>query len=185
MTRMTIPKINLLSVLLISHLLTGSLCGKTFSSRDDFLAATFPGAQIARETVYLTDVQREEAETLSGTKLPSSVVFVYRASTNQTVLGTVYFESHRVRTLPETLAVVVNPDHSIRSVAVLVFKEPEEYRPTPRWYAQFPGHKLDHRLRLKQGIQGVTGATLTSRATTQCARRILSLHQVLNRTDTP
>ena len=56
--------------------------------------------------------------------------------------------------------------------------EPEEYLPRPSWYAQFIGKRLDDDLRLKRGIKGVTGATLTARATTDAARRLLALHAV-------
>ena len=59
------------------------------------------------------------------------------------------------------------------------FAEPKDYLPRAKWYAQFVGCKLDGRLRLKRGIKGVTGATLTARATTGAARRMLALHQVL------
>jgi hypothetical protein len=93
--------------------------------------------------------------------------------------GTAYFDSHRVRTLPETLMVVVDPRGRVRRIEVLAFREPEEYLPRPVWYGQFPGRGLDDELALDRGVRGVIGATLTARATTQAVRRVLALDRVI------
>ena len=39
---------------------------------------------------------------------------------------------------------------------------PEEYLPRAAWYGQFLGKNLDDRIRIKQGIRGITGATLSA-----------------------
>ena len=77
--------------------------------------------------------------------------------------------------------VVVGPAGSIARIEVLSFSEPEEYMPRGHWYAQFPGKALDDELAVKRGIRPVSGATLTARATTEAARRVLALHQVVAR----
>ena len=38
---------------------------------------------------------------------------------------------------------------------------------------------MNDELSMKRGIRAVTGATLTARATTDAARRVLALHHVL------
>jgi hypothetical protein len=82
--------------------------------------------------------------------------------------------------MPETILVVVDPAGALARVEVLSFSEPEEYLPRPRWYAQFPGKPLDAELSVKRGVRPVVGATLTARATTAAARRVLALHRVLH-----
>jgi Na+-translocating ferredoxin:NAD+ oxidoreductase RnfG subunit len=62
---------------------------------------------------------------------------------------------------------------------VLAFHEPPEYLPTDRWIGQFPGRKLDDDLKLGAGIQGITGATLSTQAMTSGVRRALALVAVL------
>ena len=47
------------------------------------------------------------------------------------------------------------------------------------WLDQFKGKSVDDQIRMKKNIDGITGATLTARATTQCARRIMAIHEVL------
>jgi len=68
---------------------------------------------------------------------------------------------------------------AVSRVEVLSFREPQEYLPRDAWYEQFDGRRLDAELRLKRGVRGVTGATLTARATTEAVRRVLALHAVI------
>jgi len=93
--------------------------------------------------------------------------------------GAAYFDVHRVRTLPETLMIVVDPDGGVRQLEVMSFLEPEEYIPRRTWYDQFLRRRLGPRLRLKRSIHAVTGATLTARATASAVRRVLAIDQVL------
>jgi len=75
--------------------------------------------------------------------------------------------------------IVVDPRGRIARFEILAFGEPPEYIPRGSWYQQLIGRELDDELELDRGIRGVSGATLTARASTQAARRILALHQVL------
>ena len=77
--------------------------------------------------------------------------------------------------------VLVDATGAIARIEVMSFGEPEEYLPRPHWYAQFSGRKLDDELSLKRGVRPISGATLTARATTEAARRVLALHRVLRR----
>jgi hypothetical protein len=122
-----------------------------------------------------------EAARLSGGPRPSALAAAYVASKDGKLVGTAYFDTHLVRTLAETLMVVVSPAGTIARIEVLSFSEPEEYLPREHWYAQFPGKALDDELSTKRGIRAVSGATLTARATTEAARRVLALHQVVSR----
>lgn len=137
-------------------------------------------AEIERGTVYLTDAQREKAEALAGGELESAIVHPYVARRKGELLGTAWVDTHRVRTLRETVLVVVAPDQKVRRVELMAFGEPEEYAPRGKWYGQFHGRRLDDELRLGRGIRGITGATLTARATTDAVRRVLAVHRVLN-----
>ncbi len=89
---------------------------------------------------------------------------------------------HKVRTLRETLMIVVDPEGKIARVEVLAFGEPAEYMPRAKWYAGLVGRGLDDSLSLKKkkGVPKVTGATLTVRATLEASPRTLALHQVWN-----
>ncbi len=149
-------------------------------SRDEALALAFPGCRVERRTEYPTAAQLDAARRLAEVEIPSVPVHAYRAHCPDGPGGTAYFDVHRVRTLPETLMVVVTPDGTVGRLEVLSFAEPGEYRPRPGWYEQFRGRRLDAGLRLDRGVRRVVGATLTSRATTEAVRRVLALDRVLS-----
>lgn len=148
-------------------------------TRDEALELAFPESKIERCTVFLTEEQRGSAEKWSGARVPNPIVYPYVASKEGAVQGYAYFDTHKVRTLKETLMVVVGPDHRIRRVEVLAFGEPMDYVPRGSWYDQFKGRELDAELELKRGVKNVTGATLTAVATTEGARRVLAVHRAV------
>jgi electron transport complex protein RnfG len=158
---------------------TPSGSGKVFLTLDEALQLAFGEAHIERSTVYLTDAQFERARELAGSELPARIVHPYVARKDGALQGSAYVETHRVRTLRETLLIVVDPQGRVRRIELLAFGEPLEYIPRGPWYAQFIGRTLDDELNLRRGIRGVTGATLTASATTHAVRRALALHTVL------
>ena len=154
---------------------------KVFLTQEEALKLAFPGAAVLRKTFFLTEGEQKEVEALSGVSRGSALAVAYVATRDGRSAGTAYFDTHIVRTQPETLMVVVGPSGSIARIEVLAFSEPEEYLPREHWYAQFPGRILDDELSLKRGLRPVSGATLTARATTEAARRVLALDRVLGR----
>ena len=160
--------------------------GKIFLTQEEALKLAFPGAKIERRTAYLTAAQQKAAQKLSGDPEPPSALAPYAVGTKDgRLVGTAYFDTHIVRTMPETIMVVVDPAGAIARIEVLSFAEPEEYLPKAHWYEQFQGKPLDDELSMKRGIRPVTGATLTARATTDAARRVLALHKVLQEAPKP
>jgi len=157
----------------------GALRAKVFLTVEEALALAFPGCAVEPHTVYLTEAQLGRARELASVEIPGAMVRPYVARCDGRVAGAAYFDSHRVRTQPETLMIVVGADGTLQRVEILAFREPEDYIPRDTWYAQFEGERLDRDLTLKRGIRGVTGATLTARATTDAVRRVLALHRVI------
>ena len=158
---------------------------KVLLAPEEALALAFPGCAIHRETVYLTTAEVTSARELAGTELASAVVHPYRAWREEGTggggqpCGTAYFDTHRVRTLAETVMVAIDPAGALLRVEVLSFDEPPDYLPRAEWYAQFGGRPLAAETELGRGIRPVTGATLTARVTTDAARRALAIHALL------
>lgn len=152
---------------------------KVFLTVEDALALAFPDCEIERRTVFLSDEQLQRARELVGEEIEGALAHPYEATCAGEYAGTAYFDTHRVRTLPETLMVVIDPEEQVRRIEILAFREPEEYIPREIWYEQFSDRELSPELDLKRDIRGVTGATLTARATTEAVRRVLALHKVI------
>lgn len=144
-------------------------------SQKEALAIAFPGETPERRTAFLTGAEVKAVEAAARTRLESRVWTYYVAGST-----TAYFESHTVRTMSETVMVVVGAEGTVLFVEILAFLEPADFIASRRWLAQFQGRKLDDEMVLRRGLRNITGATLTAEAVTRCVRRILALHQVLN-----
>jgi len=147
---------------------------RVLMTQEQALASAFPNARPARQTFFLKPEQVAAAKKESGVDVPSALVVRYAAAT-----GFAYFDTHRVRTLPETIMVVVAPDGKIDRVEILSFDEPTDYFPKRRWLDQLLHRRLDNELSLNKAIRPISGASLTSRAIVDATRRVLALHHVL------
>ncbi|MAE47299.1 MAG: hypothetical protein CMJ86_10460 [Planctomycetes bacterium] len=148
---------------------------------DEALALCFPKCKTTRGTKFLSPTEVKQIARLSGSKDISRIAHPYQAHDSQGALvGTAWFDTHRVRSKRETLMIAIDPQGKILRIEVLAFAEPRQYRPPAKWYGQFKGERLSPKLTPKGNIKTMAGATLTTRATVQSARRALALQQVLD-----
>lgn len=167
-------------------LLVAPVAASVLLSVDEALKLAFPDCDVHRHSVFLTEAEMSAASELAGHPRSRALVIRYVAVRDDERSGTAYFDTHRVRTLDETIMVVVKPDGTIGRIEVVSFSEPPDYLPREGWYRQFDGRVLDDELELDRGIRAVTGATLTANATTSTARRVLAVHEVIEgRSDEP
>lgn len=146
------------------------------------LDAAFPkGTVLERQSIFLTADEARAAKGASGVEFDDGLIVRYVARSAGSVAGYVYFDAHRVRTLPETLMIVVRPDGTIDRIEILSFSEPEDYLPKSRWLDQLDGRKLDDELSLKRSIRPISGATLSGRAVVNAARKILAIHGMVQK----
>jgi hypothetical protein len=154
--------------------------GRVFYGKKEALEEVFPDAdRVEKVTHFLTDAQLAKVRELSGDEGDDKIVTWHVGHRGDQVLGYAYFETHTVRTLPETLLVVLSPTGDVQNVLLLAFYEPPEYEPSARWLDQFDAAQLTPDLRVSRKIHGITGATLTAHAATRGVRKALALYQVL------
>jgi len=138
------------------------------------LASAFPrGAKITRQTFFLT---KEQSASI-GVK--EQLVIRYVGELDRKIVGYAYFDRHLVRTLPETVMIVLTADGRIDHIDILAFDEPGEYLPKRRWIDQLRGRMLDNELSLNRAIRPLSGASLTAQAILNASRKILAIHRVI------
>ncbi|MEX0601983.1 MAG: FMN-binding protein [Bacteroidota bacterium] len=148
---------------------------QVYLTRDEALELYFPGAlSIGRKTVFLTDEQVRDIQNTARARVNSRILTYYVGEGPSGPTGYAFFETHVVRTMPETFMAVVNPDGTIRAVEILAFYEPEDYLPPKRWLGLFRDRPLSNDLWLKRGVQNIVGATLSAQAITEGVRRALA-----------
>jgi hypothetical protein len=179
--RGSLPSLPFKEIFLFLFLSSAALSfAKSFLTQEEALRLAFPkGAVVTRKTAFLSEADRAEVARRSGGAPPPGLVAYYTATADGKDAGSAYFDTHVVRTLPETILVAVDPRGVISRIEVLSFSEPEEYLPRGTWYGQFPGKALSDELSERRGVRPVTGATITVRVTVEAARGVLALDAFL------
>ena len=172
---------SLVSGLTVGLLLAGpaSAFQGRFISRDEALAAVFPGAVVEAERVFLTEQQRAEIGEIAGVEIESGLVARYVATRGDAVMGRAYVDTHVVRTKRESLLISLAADGSVRRIDVTAFLEPPDYLASERWLRQYDRRQLGDDLTLQRAIRPIAGATLTATATNAAVRRVLAIDQIL------
>lgn len=170
-----------LFIVIVSVLLsaTASAAQSGLLTRDEALAAVYPGAAVEAERLFLTTDQTERAAALSGGEVPSALVARYVATRGGEVVGRAYVDTHVVRTKRESLLISLDLRGRVRRIDVTAFLEPREYQGSERWLRQYDGKPLDDDLALQRAIRPIAGATLTAVAANTAVRRVLAIDQVL------
>ena len=141
---------------------------------DRWLEQLFPEAdRFTAQDVLLTDEMAQRLSQLAHAKVPERLVTFYEATRVGVVLGYAVLHTHRVRTKNETLAVAFEPDGRLKQLQVVVFLEPPEYQPPPRWLAQLEGKTTGDRLMVGDDLLPISGATLSARGIAEQTRWLL------------
>jgi hypothetical protein len=147
---------------------------RVLMTQEQALGSAFPNAKPVRQTFFLKPEQLAAARKESGVTFDDQLVIRY-AGPNSFA----YFDTHRVRTQPETVMIVVTAEGKVDRVEILSFDEPTDYFPKRRWIDQLLGRKLDNELSLNKAIRPISGASLSGQAIVNATRKVLALHHVL------
>lgn len=152
---------------------------EVYHSRESALELAFPDADsVTTNTLVLSAEEAGRVVAKAGAELPSRLVQVYEAWVGGQVAARGIIDTHKVRSLPETLFIVVDPSNRVEAVHLLAFHEPVQYRAPGKWFTQFEDQALDRELAVRRDIAGIAGATMTSNAITAAVRRALATLEV-------
>jgi Na+-translocating ferredoxin:NAD+ oxidoreductase RnfG subunit len=166
--------ISVLWVLGVFHTASGTV----YYSKDEAFELAFGhGMNIEQVPVFLTDQQLAEIEKTAQAKLESKLFTFYVGKRQGQVVGYAALESHTVRTQPETMLIVLSPTGELVRTEILAFHEPPEYQPPARWFEQMYRRPVAD-LHLNRGIDGISGATLSSRAALASVRKVLTIFKI-------
>ncbi len=144
------------------------------------LAEIYPGAKIEIKNIIISDSQRARVKELSGVKFEDRLVTFYLVKYNSHIKAYAYVDVHIVRTHPEVILYVLNEKGEIDIIKILSFKEPPEYMADENWLNYLKGKTLEKDLlRLRRDVPNITGATLTAKAITDNARKVIALWKII------
>lgn len=152
---------------------------QVYLTKEEALKQYFPApSSVERKTLFLTDQQVEQIQARAKAKVESKIVTYYVGKKSGTVQGYAFFETHVVRTMPETFIIIMNPEGSVRAVEILAFYEPEDYLPPKRWLKLFQEKTSQSDLWLKRGVQNIVGATLSAQGITDGVRKVVTMFEL-------
>ncbi len=150
-----------------------------FYSKNEALELAFgKDKQVEQLSLFPDEQQVAKIEELAKVKLDSGLFTFYVGKDQGKVLGYAAIETGTVRTKPETLMIVLTADGELRNVTTLAFHEPPEYQPPERWFEQLYKRPLAE-MDFNQGVDGISGATLSTRAAINSIRKVMAIYQVL------
>ncbi|MGZ5619829.1 MAG: FMN-binding protein [Methylobacter sp.] len=150
-----------------------------FYSKNEALELAFgKDNQVEQLSLFPDEQQVAKIEELAKVKLDSGLFTFYVGKNQGKILGYAAIETVTVRTKPETLLIVLTADGELRNVTTLAFHEPPEYQPPERWFEQLYKRPLTE-MDFNKGIDGISGATLSTRAAVSSVRKVMAIYQVL------
>jgi Na+-translocating ferredoxin:NAD+ oxidoreductase RnfG subunit len=150
-----------------------------FYSKNEALELAFgKSAQVEQLSLFPDEQQIAKIEELAKVKLDSGLFTFYVGKDQGKVLGYAAIETGTVRTKPETLMIVLTADGELRNVTTLAFHEPPEYQPPERWFEQLYKRPLAE-MDFNKGVDGISGATLSTRAAVSSVRKVMAIYQIL------
>ncbi len=175
----TIKKISHILIFLTLSCFTSLSFSKIFYSKNEAMELAFgKDAQVEVQSLFPDKTEIAKIETEAKVKLESGMFSFYVGKKQGKILGYAAIESETVRTKPETLMIVLSATGEIEKVTLLAFHEPPEYQAPDRWFELFNKKTLEE-LEFSKGIQGISGATLSTRSALNSVRKVVAIYQVM------
>jgi len=167
-------------MLLLGLLITvNSSFATVFYSKNEAMELAFgKGTPVEQLSLFPDDPQIAQIQQLAKVKLESGLFTFYVGKNQDKITAYGAIETSTVRTKPETLMIVLTPEGELRNVYTLAFHEPPEYQPPDRWFEQLYKRPLAD-MDFSKGVDGISGATLSTRAGIDSVRKVMAIYQVL------
>lgn len=166
---------NIFIFLLLMAVVAPSFATIFYSKEEAMVLAFGKDATVETLSLFPDEEQTASIQKEAKVKLDSGMFTFYVGKQGDKILGYAAIETITVRTKPETLMVVLTPEGEVRNVYTLAFHEPPEYQPPERWFEQLTKKPIAE-LDFNKGIQGVSGATLSTRAAVNSVRKVLAVY---------
>ncbi len=150
-----------------------------FYSKNEAMELAFgKGTPVEQLALFPDEQQTAAIQQLAKVKLESGLFTFYVGKNQDKITGYAAIETTTVRTKPETLMIVLTPEGELRNVYTLAFHEPPEYMPPERWFEQLVKRPLAD-MDFNKGVDGISGATLSTHAGLDSVRKVMAIYQVL------
>ena len=147
----------------------------TYMTVEQAQAAMFPGAQLTRAFVTLTEQQASAIEEKTGVNVRKTEVQLWKSGDGGYLIVDEVAGKHDFF----TIAVSLNADSSVKQIEILDYKE--NYGCDVRnevWEEQFTGKTSTSALNLGDDIRDISGVTLSCRHVKDAVNRLLATYDI-------
>ena len=150
-----------------------------YYSKNEAMELAFgKGTQVEQLPLFPDEEEMEKIQKEAKVKLDSGLFTFYVGKNQDKIIAYAAIETITVRTKPETLLIVLTPEGELRNVYTLAFHEPPEYEPPVRWFEKLYKRPLAD-MDFNKGVDGISGATLSTRAAITSIRKVMAIYQVM------
>ncbi|MCH9814737.1 MAG: FMN-binding protein [Epsilonproteobacteria bacterium] len=133
---------------------------------------------IEKKSIILTKKEAQAIQQKARAKLNSKIVRLYNLKKENTLVGYGVLLKRRIRTKNAAVLYMIDNSKKLKSIEILSFSEPREYKPNKKWQAVFTGKSGKDMIISGKDIPTISGATMSARALSDAARIALAVIEV-------
>lgn len=143
----------------------GALIKPSFSQR----------ATVHKKQFRLSAKEVKHLQDMAKAKIDSDVIRLYTVQQGKTVEGYAVLLLKKIRTKSAAILYIIDTKQTVKSIEIVAFSEPQEYKPNQTWKKTFEGKTKEDNLFAGKGIPTISGATMSARAISDAARIAIAI----------
>lgn len=167
-----------LTLLFSLSLLSAKGASKGVSLDKLFKASFSSTVTVGQKIITLNAKEVKDLQKRAKAKMDSNKIRFYVVKDASKVVGYGVLVVQRVRTKKAAILYLVSKDSKIKSIEIIQFQEPSEYKPNQAWKDVFTGKVKEDNLFAGKGIPTISGATMSARAISDASRIALSIVEI-------
>ena len=156
-------------------LITLTSAKEGISLENIFKSAFSSSVTVGQKVMTLNKSEIRIVQKKAKAKLDSNKIRFYVVKNGSRVEGYGVLIVQRVRTKMAAILYLVSKESKIKSIEIIQFQEPSEYKPNQAWKNVFHGKGKKDNLFAGKGIPTISGATMSARAISDASRIALSI----------
>ncbi|HIM94474.1 MAG TPA: FMN-binding protein [Campylobacterales bacterium] len=165
----------MIKTVILSLLLTSTLFSKGLGVKNILKESFSENITVEKKSIILTKEEAKAIQTKAQAKLNSKIVQLFKVKENDKEIGYGVVLKRKVRTKKTAVLYIIDTNQTIKSIEILSFKEPLEYKPNDAWQEVFKGKNSDDMLISGKDIPTISGATMSAQGITDMSRIALAI----------
>lgn len=131
--------------------------------------------RVEKKSLILGKAEAKVIQQKAKAKLTSKIVRIYKIKEAKKTVGLAVLLKRKVRSKNTAVLYMVDTKRTIKSIEIVSFKEPLEYKPNSAWQEVFKGKTSADMLISGKDVPTISGATMSARAITDMSRIALAI----------